>query len=86
MKYKINQKLAYRKIQDEVYIVDVKNSLLYKLNPTATLVWESIKNGDSIDEIVDKIVREYEVDTKTASEDVKDLIVELEQKGLIVKV
>lgn len=85
MKYKINPHLAYRKIEDEIYIVDVKNSLLYKLNPTATVVWECIKKGKNLNKIVKYLTEEYEVDIKTAVSDVNQLISDMEQKGLIVK-
>lgn len=85
MKYKLNPQLAYRKIENEIYIVDVKNSLLYKLNPTATVVWECIKKGKDLNKIVRYVTEEYEVDIETAISDIKQLLADMEQKGLIVK-
>ncbi|MCX7716759.1 MAG: PqqD family protein [Endomicrobia bacterium] len=82
-KYKLKQNIAYRKIGENVYIVDSKNSMLYKLNETASLIWEGISKGESISKIIKKILSEYEIDYQTVKSDVEELIDQLKDKSLI---
>ncbi len=83
MKYKLNPHLAYRKIGEFLYVVDSKTSMLHKFNETAQLVFECIKKCYDVEEIVKKIVEEYDVDEKIAKSDVEEIIKEMQEKKLI---
>ncbi|MCM8832117.1 MAG: PqqD family protein [Candidatus Omnitrophica bacterium] len=85
MKYRIKPNLAYRKIFDEIYIVDSKNSYLHKINEVGSFIFEKLKEGLNEDEIIDELVKTYDVEIEVAKSDYKNFIEEIFLKGLIEK-
>lgn len=83
MKYKINPKLAFRKISNEFFIVDTESSYLHRLNEVGSLIWECLVCGMEEKKIIDKIVEEFEVDYNTAKRDFESFIEELKEKKLV---
>jgi hypothetical protein len=85
MKYKIKPDIAYRKINDEIFIVDSKNSYLHKIDSVGSFIFEKIKDGLDEEKIVKELVESYDVDFEVAFSDVKEFIEELIKKGIIEK-
>ncbi len=83
-KYKINPKIAYRKIKDEIFVVDTENSYLHKLNETASFIWECIKKEMSDEEIIENLIREFDVEYFEAEKDLKEFLKTLKEKNLIL--
>ena len=52
-------------------------------NETAALIAELLKNEITEDEIVNKILEEYDVDEKTARKDVKKLLDTFKREGFL---
>ena len=57
---------------------------MIKLNETGKVIWESIADGKSEEEIVDLIVSEYDVDKDHAKNSVSKFIADMKDKGFIV--
>lgn len=57
---------------------------MIKLNDTGKDIWEGVASGKSEDEIVDFIVREYDVEEDRAKTSVKKFIDEMKDKGFIL--
>jgi hypothetical protein len=85
MKYKIKPDIAYRKINDEIFIVDSKNSYLHKIDSVGSFIFEKIKDGLDEKKIVKELVESYDVGFEVAFSDVKEFIEELIKKGIIEK-
>ena len=49
------------------------------LNETGALIWDSVANGLSEDEIAKRITEEYEVSEETALEDVRNFICKMKE-------
>jgi hypothetical protein len=73
---------AYRKIGDEVVIVDTVNNRLMTLNGTGSVVWMML-DGRSIQEIADALVQSFSVERAQATEDVSAFLSEMESRGLV---
>ena len=56
---------------------------MISLNETGAFLWEKLKTEKSSDELVAAMLSEYDVDEKTAKEDVADFIKTLTNNGLI---
>lgn len=78
-----NNKLAYRIIDGEVVIIDLKDNKLHVLNPVATFIWEHLDGQTQIKDIVKKISKEFDVDSDTAERDCIDVISDLKKKNLV---
>lgn len=81
---KNNEKTAYRTIDGEAVIVNLKDSTFHTLNPVATFIWEQADGRIKTKQIVEKICEEFEVDWDTAEKDCLEFLGELIDKGLVV--
>jgi hypothetical protein len=88
--YSKNPDIIFRKIADEFILVPIRQKAVdlksvYTLNQTAAFLWELIDSKQSISQITDKFVAEFEVDSSQAQADVWELISQLEFLSLIQK-
>jgi hypothetical protein len=68
-----------RKTGNEYVLVPIANNIadmnsVYTLNETGAFIWEHINGKRSIEEIISTLTTEYEIDNKTASEDMFSFI------------
>jgi hypothetical protein len=85
MEHAVRKDIAYRRIAEELYIVDAAASRLHQLNGAAALIWEGLAGGKRDPAIISEIVREFDVDEKTAKADMAELVNELSKLGLLAK-
>ena len=60
---------------NEYVLVPIANNIadmnsMYTLNETGAFIWERINGVNSVEDIINEIMNEYEVDYETASNDV----------------
>lgn len=84
----IKKELIKREIAGDCILVPVGRSTLdsnglFALNELAAFIWDIIPSVDSEDEIVAKILDEYEIDRETAERDVADFMSKLRDLGII---
>jgi hypothetical protein len=82
--YQIQKGLIIQKIDKETVIFDAEESVLYTLNETASEIFRLLKKGLKQEEIVEKIVKKYDVRKERVQNDVKELIKELKKKKIIL--
>ena len=56
---------------------------MVKLNETAADIWHWIGEGLSEEQIAERLVQEYEVDSETAANDTRDILDEMEKQGFL---
>lgn len=79
-----SSKTAYRILDGEAVIVNLESSMLYSLNPVATLIWEMSDGRASIEKVVDKIYEEFKVEREVAKKDCLEFVHDFAGKGLLV--
>lgn len=89
--YAKNPDIIFRKIADEFILVPIRQravdlKCVYTLNQTAAFLWELIDSKQSVAQITDKFVTEFEVDSRQAQADVSEMISQWESLSLIQKV
>lgn len=79
-----------RNVAGELVIVPVKAGAaeldsLFTLNQVATFIWQFLLEKESVDEesIVKALVENFEIDSDTASEDLREFSEALSEAGLI---
>ena len=88
---RIKENLILRRIGSEnIIIVPDKDSVdlteVYSLNETSVWIWEQLKDKDfTIEKIVELVQDRYDVDQKTATDDVLALVDVLRTGGLITE-
>jgi hypothetical protein len=73
-----NPKVAARSLDGEMMIMSGRDSTLFTLNKTATILWQAADGATPLDEIVDRqICSEFEVERNEALHDAESLAREL---------
>ena len=77
-----------RKTGDEYVLVPVSNNIadmdsVYTLNETGAFIWEKLDGKSTLAEIISSMQSEFDVDAKTAKNDLLDFVTEME-KFLII--
>lgn len=75
--------VAWRKVEDEVVILNLETSVYYSLNETGSLVWELIGKGLSAEKIAEEVADVYKQSLKTVKKDVDDIIKKIRKEDLI---
>jgi hypothetical protein len=68
---------------DGAVILDIERNAMLSLNSTGGYVWEKLKQGKLIDEIVCELAGETGADLATVDRDVRNFIDELKSKHLL---
>ncbi len=85
-KYSIRQGYVVREIAGEFIAVPVDSSCgtnIIILNPVSKFLWEELQNEKSFDELLDAMLKNYEVSKEEAEADLKDFIMQLIENGLM---
>jgi len=75
--------IVWRKIDDIVFIIDPLSEKIHELNETASIVFGMVIKNKKTNEIVKRILKEYDVDEKECREDVLNIMAELKNKGVL---
>lgn len=86
---KINEDFMLRHIAGEHIIVATGESSKFfngmiSVNEVAAFIWNNINSSQDKDEIVKKVLKEFDVDEHTAKDDVYGFISELKKVGMII--
>jgi hypothetical protein len=78
-----------RKTGNEYVLVPVTNNIadmdsVYTLNETGAFLWELVDGETNIEDMIEALIREYDIDEKNAADDVLEFINEM-RKYLIIK-
>lgn len=68
----------------ETAMLDMKEGVYYGLNEMGTIIWEYIQEPVTLQEIIDKILEEYDVDEETCFADLVELIDQMVKNRLVV--
>ena len=68
---------------EEAIILNLKSGTYHGLNEVAVQIWNIIQQPKSVKEVRTRILEEYEVDTQQCDRDLKALLKELTEAGLI---
>ena len=82
--YQIQKGLIIQKIDKETVIFDAEESVLYTLNETASEIFRLLKKGLSEEEIVERMVKKYDVRKERVEKDVREIIGKLEKRKILV--
>lgn len=85
MKIIKSKKTASREIENFVFIVVPEKDTLCKLDEVGSFIWGLLDDPKNIDEITENVYNEFEVDYKTAKDDVENFINLLLEKDIVEK-
>jgi hypothetical protein len=78
-----DKELAWREIEGEVVVLDLRQSHYLNLNPTGSLLWLMLADGATERQLLDKLVEEFDVEERTARDDVAVFLASCRENGLL---
>ncbi len=76
--------VAARMLGGEMMIMAIRDSSLFSLNETATVLWQAADGVTPLREIVEReIVARFEIDSETAYQDALELVEDLARHGIM---
>jgi hypothetical protein len=76
-------KVVFKVLDDEAVLLDLQSGQYFGLNEIGCRIWQLIPELGRLAPIRDRLVREYDVSADHAWHDLKTLIAELLQRGLV---
>jgi hypothetical protein len=83
MKVKLPKEVVWTKLGDEVAILNSETGTYFGLDPIGSRIWCLMAEGCALDEVVAKLLAEYEVDEARVRNDLRELIEQLKQRALV---
>jgi hypothetical protein len=82
--------VVYRKIADEFVLVPIRQKAvdlksIFTLNEPGAFIWEQLDGSNSILQIKEKLMEEYDVESPEAESDTTDILSQLENLSFIKK-
>lgn len=68
---------------DEAAILNMKDGVYYGLNPVGAWIWNLIQKPIKVNEILDKLLEEYDVEKEVALKDMMELLEQLLENELV---
>jgi len=79
----IPERIVFKKVGEEMVLLDFERGIYYGLNPVGARVWELLAEGKSTDEIIELLTDEFDVEATDAKDDVMTLMDDLAANGLV---
>lgn len=83
MRTAIPERIVFKKVGEEMVLLDFERGIYYGLNPVGARVWELLAEGKSTDEIIELLTDEFDVEATDAKDDVMTLMDDLAANGLV---
>lgn len=84
MKAKRVETWPFQILGGEAVIVVPRKREIHRLNEVATLLWQELEAERSVEELVDRVVEEFEIDAERAAADVRTFLDEMAKRDLVV--
>jgi hypothetical protein len=78
------KKLAWRRVDDEIVILNLETSVYFSLDGIGSEIWEMIHQKKSEQEIVESLVKKYSSTEDIIRKDVQNLIKQLKKEKLLL--
>lgn len=83
IRYKHSNDVVFTDLNGEAAILNTKTGIYFTLDESGTFIWNCLKESKSIDELVLKVMEEYDVEHETCIRDVKELLEEMKKESLV---
>ncbi len=83
-KYKLKKGFIIQKAGDKITIFDGEKSLLYTFNDSATFIFSRIKAGESRGNIIEALIKKYEIKKDVVEKDLDELIKDLLSNKILI--
>jgi hypothetical protein len=83
--FKIPSHVLSREVGDEIIVLDLASGTYFGLDPVGARIWKRIEEGETLAQVCDGLVAEYETDLETLQRDTLELVGKLSESGLLTR-
>ena len=82
-RFTVSPEVLFQEVSGEMVLLDLASESYFGLDEIGARIWGLLGEDKNQGQILDVLLREYEVDRKTLEEDLVELLGELLEAGLI---
>lgn len=82
-RYRIPEHVEFNRVDGDFVLMDLKKGTYFGLDGVASVLWQALADHGSPEPGVEEVVARFEVDRGRVERDARELIDELECKGLL---
>jgi hypothetical protein len=83
---RINEDVLFQELQGEAVLLNLKTGVYFGLDTVGTRIWQLLGEHGVLSEVVQEMLREYDVKEQSCSEDVVALVLRMEEHGIVAVV
>ncbi len=76
-------RIAWRKVGDDLVVLDLETKTYLATNPAATLLWKALEEGATRGHLVRLLTERYGIGADVAGEDVDAFVDDCQARGLL---
>jgi hypothetical protein len=80
-----NKSIIQSNIADEVVMLDVDSGFYFGLNSVGSIIWSHLKEPISLQELIDKLMNQFDVDPYTCEKETVEFLMQLLEKNIVRK-
>jgi hypothetical protein len=80
-----NKEIIQSSIANEVVMMDVESGFYFGLNSVGSIIWSLLGSPITFDELINKLMEQFQVDRVTCEADTQNFIQQLLEKNIIRK-
>jgi hypothetical protein len=81
-----NKAIVQSKMGEEVVMLDMDSGFYFGLNSVASVIWGLLSNEIGFEELIDKLMTQFEVERSLCEADTKELLDQMLEKKIIRRV
>jgi hypothetical protein len=83
-RWTIPDDVVFEVLDDQAVLLNLKTGIYFGLNDTGTRIWKLIEEHGDIDAVRKRMLEEFDVSQETLEGDLRGLLSELLERGLLV--
>ena len=83
LSYRVATDVVSRGVRDETVLLNLESEEYFGLDPVGTRMWQVIEETGDPEEVIRRLLGEYDVEESVLRRDLADLIERLEKAGLL---
>jgi coenzyme PQQ synthesis protein D (PqqD) len=81
--YRVSEAVRAAHGNDGSVVLDIRKGRVLRLNVTAALIFQSLQQGATVAQIIDRVSRRFSIPHEVAGTDVGDFLKSMVQEGLV---
>ena len=83
---RIQDDVLFQELQGEAVLLNLKTGVYLGLNQIGTRIWQLLQEDGALSRVMDVMLQEYEVTEEKLSQDLLNLVGQMEKQGLLTEV